>query len=151
MSVNDRYDYIIVGGGSSACVVAEKLVRDGKARVLLLERGPAKANPIMSFPAGYMKFLAKDTYLAMHQTKPQPQLNGRGVIVPQGKVLVAAARSTPWFTCAGRQQTSTSGTRLVTPTDPMTMPGLTKTCFRISKPRRTTTILRANSTVSAGL
>jgi choline dehydrogenase len=87
MSVNDRYDYIIVGGGSSACVVAEKLVRDGKARVLLLERGPAKANPIMSFPAGYMKFLAKDTYLAMHQTKPQPQLNGRGPTVPQGKVL----------------------------------------------------------------
>jgi galactonate dehydratase len=41
----------------------------------------------MSFPAGYMKFLAKDTYLAMHQTKPQPQLSGRGPIVPQGKVL----------------------------------------------------------------
>ena len=87
MSANDRYDYIIVGGGSSACVVAAKLVREGRARVLLLERGPAKANPIMHFPAGYMKFLAKDTYLSMHQTKPQPQLNGRGPIVPQGKVL----------------------------------------------------------------
>ncbi|MBY5556658.1 sorbosone dehydrogenase [Rhizobium leguminosarum] len=87
MPASDRYDYIIVGGGSSACVVAEKLVREGKARVLLLERGHAKANPIMSFPAGYMKFLAKDTYLAMHQTKPQPQLNGRGPIVPQGRVL----------------------------------------------------------------
>ncbi len=34
-----------------------------------------------------MKFLAKDTYLAMHQTEPQPQLSGRGPIVPQGKVL----------------------------------------------------------------
>jgi len=87
MSAKDRYDYIIVGGGSSACVVAAKLVRDGRARVLILERGPAKANPIMHFPAGYMKFLAKDTYLSMHQTKPQPQLNGRGPIVPQGKVL----------------------------------------------------------------
>ncbi|MBB3593264.1 choline dehydrogenase [Rhizobium sp. BK529] len=87
MSTEDRYDYIIVGGGSSACVVAAKLVREGKAKVLLLERGPAKASPIMHFPAGYMKFLAKDTYLSMHQTKPQPQLNGRGPIVPQGKVL----------------------------------------------------------------
>ncbi|MBB3407073.1 choline dehydrogenase [Rhizobium sp. BK316] len=87
MSAIDRYDYIIVGGGSSACVVAAKLVREGRAKVLLLERGPAKANPIMHFPAGYMKFLAKDTYLSMHQTKPQPQLNGRGPIVPQGKVL----------------------------------------------------------------
>lgn len=87
MSTIDRYDYIIVGGGSSACVVAAKLVQEGRAKVLLLERGPAKANPIMHFPAGYMKFLAKDTYLSMHQTKPQPQLNGRGPIVPQGKVL----------------------------------------------------------------
>ncbi|XUY29889.1 GMC family oxidoreductase (plasmid) [Agrobacterium sp. rho-8.1] len=87
MSQGITYDYIIVGGGSSACVVAARLVRDGKARVLMLERGPRKANPIMHFPAGYMKFLAKDSYLSMHQTKPQEQLNGRGPIVPQGKVL----------------------------------------------------------------
>jgi choline dehydrogenase len=87
MSEHGRFDYIIVGGGSSACVVAARLIQQGGARVLLLERGPAKANPIMHFPAGYMKFLAKDTYLAMHHTKPQPQLDGRGPIVPQGKVL----------------------------------------------------------------
>ncbi|MCW8279659.1 GMC family oxidoreductase N-terminal domain-containing protein [Agrobacterium sp. InxBP2] len=86
MADSHGFDYIIVGGGSSACVVAARLVTPG-ARVLLLERGPAKANPIMHIPAGYMKFLAKDTYLAMHQTKPQPQLGGRGPIVPQGKVL----------------------------------------------------------------
>ncbi|KXF78144.1 sorbosone dehydrogenase [Paramesorhizobium deserti] len=87
MSEEGRFDYIIVGGGSSACVVAARLVADGRARVLLLERGPAKANPIMHFPAGYMKFLAKDIYLVMHKTKPQPQLDGRGPIVPQGRVL----------------------------------------------------------------
>ncbi len=87
MSDMGHYDYIIVGGGSSACVVAARLVTDGKARVLVLERGPRKANPIMHYPAGYMKFLAKDTYLQLHKTKPQPQLDGRGPIVPQGKVL----------------------------------------------------------------
>ncbi len=87
MSDSGRFDFIIVGGGSSACVVAARLVTEGRARVLLIERGPAKASPIMHFPAGYMKFLAKDTYLAMHKTKPQPQLDGRGPIVPQGKVL----------------------------------------------------------------
>lgn len=87
MSKDGRFDYIIVGGGSSACVVAAKLVANGRARVLLLERGPAKPNAIMNFPAGYMKFLAKDTYLAMHKTAPQPQLDGRGPIVPQGRVL----------------------------------------------------------------
>lgn len=87
MSDKGQFDYIIVGGGSSACVVAARLVTEGRARVLMLEQGSKKASPIMHFPAGYMKFLAKDTYLAMHKTKEQPQLNGRGPIVPQGKVL----------------------------------------------------------------
>lgn len=87
MPQETSYDYIIVGGGSAACVVAARLVKEARARVLMLERGPRKANPIMHFPAGYMKFLAKDTYLAMHQTEPQTQLGGRGPIVPQGKVL----------------------------------------------------------------
>lgn len=81
-----RYDYIIVGGGSAGLVAAAGLV-DAGAEVLILERGGARTNPIMHFPAGYMKFLARDTYLAMHQTEPQPQLDGRGPIVPQGKVL----------------------------------------------------------------
>lgn len=87
MSDKGQFDFIIVGGGSAACVVASHLVGQAKARVLLIERGPAKASPIIDFPAGYMKFLAKDTYLAMHKTAPQPQLDGRGPIVPQGRVL----------------------------------------------------------------
>lgn len=80
------HDFILVGGGSSACVMAGRLVAAG-ASVLMLERGPAKANPIMDFPAGYMKFLAKDTYLVMHPTEPQERLGGRAPIVPQGRVL----------------------------------------------------------------
>jgi len=83
----DRFDYVIVGGGAAACVVAATLVHRAKARVLMLERGRAKTSPIMHLPAGYMKYLAKDTYLAMHKTKPQPRLDGRAPIVPQGKVL----------------------------------------------------------------
>ncbi|WP_210528103.1 GMC family oxidoreductase [Rubellimicrobium arenae] len=84
--VVEGYDYILVGGGSSACVAAARLVTAG-ARVLMLERGPAKANPIMHFPAGYMKFLGRDTYLMMHRTEPQEHLGGRAPIVPQGRVL----------------------------------------------------------------
>ena len=34
-----------------------------------------------------MKFLARDDYLEMHQTVPQPQLGGRAPIVPVGKAL----------------------------------------------------------------
>lgn len=73
------YDYIIAGGGSSACVAASRLVAEQGARVLLLERGPAKFSWLMRLPAGYMKFLARDTFLEMHKTVPQ--LGGRAPIV----------------------------------------------------------------------
>jgi choline dehydrogenase len=82
-----HYDIIIVGAGSSACVTAARLVQEGGARVLMIEAGPRKSSRLLGVPAGYMKFLARDTYLTMHRTEAQPQLDGRGPIVPQAKVL----------------------------------------------------------------
>ena len=81
------YDFVIVGGGSAASVTAMRLVRDFGFRVLMLERGPRATNRLMSMPAGYMKYLARDDYLEMHHTVPQPQLGGRGPIVPVAKAL----------------------------------------------------------------
>ena len=81
------YDFVIAGGGSAASVAAMRLVREFGFSVLLLERGPARTNRVMAMPAGYMKFLARDDFLEMHQTMPQPQLGGRAPIVPVGKAL----------------------------------------------------------------
>lgn len=81
------YDYIIAGGGSAACVAATRLVRDHGVRVLMIERGPARTARIIRMPAGYMKYLAREDYLEMHQTVPQPQLDGRAPIIPQGRAL----------------------------------------------------------------
>jgi choline dehydrogenase len=85
--VPDRFDYIVVGGGSSGCVAATRLVRDGGARVLLIERGQERQPALMQMPAGYMKYLAREDYLEMHQTVAQPQLDGRAPIVPQARIL----------------------------------------------------------------
>ena len=85
--VSRRFDYIVVGGGSAGCVVASRLVAEHGARVLLVEAGPRRASRILAMPAGYMKFLARETYLTMHRVIPQPQLGGRAPIVPQAKVL----------------------------------------------------------------
>ena len=81
------YDFIIAGGGSAASVAAMRLVREFGFRVLMLERGPKSTNRIMAMPAGYMKFLGREDFLEMHHTVPQPQLGGRGPIVPVARAL----------------------------------------------------------------
>lgn len=81
------FDFIICGGGSAASVAAMRLVRDFGFSVLIIERGPRSTNRIMAMPAGYMKYLAEDTFLEMHKTVPQPQLGGRAPIVPVAKAL----------------------------------------------------------------
>jgi choline dehydrogenase len=83
----NHFDYVVVGGGSAGCVAATRLVRDGGARVLLLERGVERQPAILQMPAGYMKYLARDDYLEMHENIPQPQLNGRTPTIPQAAVL----------------------------------------------------------------
>lgn len=87
MAASGSYDFVIAGGGSSACVAAMRLVRDLGARVLLIERGPREYARLMRMPAGYMKYLAREDFLEMHHTAPQERLGGRGPIVPQAKVL----------------------------------------------------------------
>lgn len=79
-------DYIIVGGGSAGCVIAARLVQAG-AEVLVLEEGPARGHPLLDLPAGYMKFLNSERFLKYYPTMPQPQLDGRSMIVPQGRLL----------------------------------------------------------------
>ncbi|WP_034917833.1 GMC family oxidoreductase N-terminal domain-containing protein [Erwinia sp. 9145] len=100
----NNYDYIIVGGGSAGCIVAARLVREQRARVLLLEAGSGRYDPVLKMPAGYMKFLASDAYLTMYQTEPQPQLEGRGVIVPQAKVLGGGSTVNAMVYMRGHQQ-----------------------------------------------
>lgn len=89
--MNSSYDYIIVGGGSAACVAAWGLTRDTKAKILLLERGPMKpsfiTSKLLSMPAGWMKGISGSPILEMHQPIPQKHLDGRAPAVGQANLL----------------------------------------------------------------
>ena len=41
LAVDDEFDYVIVGGGTAGCVLANRLSADERTRVLLLEPGPS--------------------------------------------------------------------------------------------------------------
>jgi choline dehydrogenase len=48
------WDYVIVGAGSSGCVIANRLSADPKNRVLLLEAGGSDNYHWVHIPVGYL-------------------------------------------------------------------------------------------------
>ena len=83
-----EYDHIVIGGGSSGCVAAARLVTDGGRRVLLLEAGHSNRHPLLDMPPGIFKLIGSNSkYMTYHHTVPQEHLGGRVHDVPQGNVL----------------------------------------------------------------
>ncbi len=80
-------DYVIIGAGSAGCVLANRLTANGRHSVLLLEAGPRDTNPWIHVPLGYGKLFATPSVNWMYQSEPEPELNGRSVFTPRGKVL----------------------------------------------------------------
>ena len=81
-----KYDYIIIGGGSSGCVTANKLVKEN-ANILLIEEGGDYINPFLKMPAGFIPMLDGSPYHRFHKTILQTQLNNRQHDIAQGKIL----------------------------------------------------------------
>lgn len=83
----ERYDYIIVGGGSAGCVLANRLSEDPSRTVLLIESGKRDTDPWIHIPATFFKVLEKGEAVHPYASEPERGLNGRPSIVPQGNVL----------------------------------------------------------------
>jgi choline dehydrogenase len=82
-----KFDYIIVGAGSAGCVLASRLSENPSLKILLLEAGPRDTNPWIHVPLGYGKLFARTDVNWAYESEPEPELNGRRIFTPRGKVL----------------------------------------------------------------
>jgi choline dehydrogenase-like flavoprotein len=69
-----EFDYVIVGGGSAGCVLANRLTEDPQVTVCLLETGPPDKNPLIHVPAMFA-FLQETEYAYQYETSPQKEFN----------------------------------------------------------------------------
>lgn len=84
---HDVFDYIIVGGGSAGCLLANRLSRDPSKRVLLLEAGRKDDYPWIHIPVGYLYCIGNPRTDWLYKTEPDAGLNGRSLRYPRGKTL----------------------------------------------------------------
>ena len=81
------FDYIIVGGGTAGCILANRLTASGKYRVLVLEAGGEPKGFWIPIPAGFSKLLVDKRYNWRFKTQAEENTQGREIAVPRGKGL----------------------------------------------------------------
>ena len=83
----EEFDYVVVGAGSAGCVVAERLSRDPRQTVLVVEAGGEDNWIWFHIPVGYLFAIGNPRADWMFTTTAEAGLGGRSIAYPRGKVV----------------------------------------------------------------
>ena len=72
-----EFDFIVVGGGSAGCVLANRLSADPSHLVCLIEAGGEDRSPWIHIPAGYVKTMVDPAVNWLFETKPEASSGNR--------------------------------------------------------------------------
>lgn len=85
MTQEKTYDYIVVGGGTSGTILANRLSKNPNQSVLLIESGRAPKNFWINMPAGVSRLIFPGRYNWGFNTEAEPHLLGRSIYAPRGR------------------------------------------------------------------
>ncbi len=80
-------DFVIVGAGSAGCALAYRLSENGRYSVIVIEYGGSDFGPLIQMPAAFSIPMNTSVYDWGYQTEPDPNLGGRVLATPRGKVI----------------------------------------------------------------
>ena len=84
----ETVDYLIIGAGSSGCVLANRLSEDPDVSVKVLEAGPVdRSLYLLRMPAAAWLIMNGKKYNWYYHSEPEPYMDGRRIFYPRGKVL----------------------------------------------------------------
>lgn len=83
----DEAEYIVVGGGTAGCILADRLSEDGRTQVVLLEAGGSDLQLRIQMPIGYGLSFYDPRVNWMYRTEPDTAIDARRGYWPRGRVL----------------------------------------------------------------
>jgi choline dehydrogenase len=84
---DNPFDYIVIGAGTAGSLMANRLSKDPRNRVLLIEAGGKDDYHWIHIPVGYLYCIGNPRTDWLYQTEPDAGLNGRTLRYPRGKTL----------------------------------------------------------------